>query len=990
MISKMQDTIRGFIFLSCFFILSYYCQGQSPSETSLTLESVDVQRNFYDVIKQIDDPNSLDTTEGSHHRQLEKIDKIWGKKMFPSGLSHQLGQGVTSYVKNFINGPNNNCLDDPWTELGPIGKPEKAFASGGSGQIHAIRPSPKFLQDRTVYAASNWGGLWKRVGNEPWEMLNTDNQLPFTSVSDLAIDDQNTQILYITTGDAEMSIGHHAQNHDGAPSKMTPLFTSGVWRTKDGGSSWQAINGGKNQPLLDYFDLGGTIRKIIIHPKNPNILYINSSEGIFKTTNARSQEPVWTRIFYKSIDRELKGLEFKPQNPSTLYASGLDIYVSKNEGRLWTSMTGAKTGLNLENMPDNFKVDRINIAVTEANKDVVFAYITGTYEKDEKRFPRLYIYKYNGRLWQEVLVQTDRGSNGFITPTRTPIICSPTEENNVCFGREILWGGQNIMEKSVKLTGYNKDHIHADIHALAYIPGENKIWIGSDGGVHIKDLSYQNTQGGQDISEGLAVKTIYRFDDSADADDKIIIGSQDTGTDVYRQGTWTFIDGGDGYNGKVDIKSGLAYYSMNNRLMAYNWQRKHTFENKLPKDPTTGESAWMRGTFDMKNHPFSEKLIFSMTELYERRHHNPSQWEDKGDSLWQIRSDVGKFVYDQWRRQLTEFDISPSNPDFWMIALSGTQVQETSTHKKLIVEPKLFRSKSGPCKDLSDFHSRACFEDITQNLIKSGAVLTDYGYQEIEGRPMTPIITSVLFHPENHLKAWVTFTGYQSNVKVWATEDGGDSWYNFDPKGSLNNLPVNDIVYQKGSKDRVYIATDAGVYTRDNDGEVWTSFCSFPNTIVTTLKINYCNRKLRASTFGRGMWETNLLLDDKTLGQSELVIDQNTEWSHSRGVGSHIRITQGHTLYLKGKSESPMTLSLPAYGRIIIEPNAQLVLDNSHITNNCGLTWDGIALSGNTNFLNIRWLNNSSITAAQKGIYIVDKDNKLFNVQDFYYFLMKL
>lgn len=983
--------IQNFTFI-VFVILFLSVQGVTGQNNTLEPTKVypgDTSYNYYDIQFAIQKNIGGDTTEGSHARLWRKIDMLWGSRMFPSGTSRQMGQSITKYVRKFISEGSGNCLHHPWTELGPIGKPDKAYASGGSGQIHAIRCSPKYLEDKTVYAASNWGGLWKKVGDNPWVMLHTDLQLPFTSVSDMAIDYQNTRTLYITTGDAEMSIGHHAQNHDGAPSKMTPLFTAGVWRSSDSGHTWQNINGGPEQPLLDYFDEGGTIRKIILHPENPQILYIASSEGIFKTSEAQEEHPQWKRIFYHARDRELKGLEFKPGQPSTVYASGRDIYITKNNGRTWFAMTGAATGLDLANMPDNFKTDRINIAGTEANPDVLYAYIVGTCELAGKDIPRLYLYKYDGKKWKEILVQTDRGSFGFITPIRTPVICSPKDENNVCFGREILWGGQNVEKRVVKLTGYNSGNIHADIHALAFIPGENKLWIGSDGGVHIKDLSFQNTQGGTDISEGLGVKTIYRFDDSADADDKIIIGSQDTGTDVYKNGSWTFIDGGDGYNGKVDITSGMAYYSMNNRLMAYNWFKKQHHEHKLPQDPTTGQKAWIRGTFDMKNHPESEKLIFSMTELYERLHHVPSSFDEKADSLWEIRSDIGKFVYDQWKRQLTEFDIAPSFPDFWMIALSGTQVAETQTHQKLIVPPRLFRAREGPCRDTHDFHSRYCFEDITQNLIKSGAHLKAYGYTDWEGSAMTPVITSVLFHPEDHLKAWVTFTGYEEGVKVWATRDGGDSWYNTDPKGSLHNLPVNDIVYQKGSDDRLYIATDAGIYTKSGREEEWSKFCDFPNVIVTALKINYCNMKLRASTFGRGMWETHLLPGDGSLGSSELSIDTFTEWNISRGIDRHIRVKKGQTLLLKGDSENNMTLSMPFMGKIILEDGASLILDNVHITHNCGLKWDGIAVPATNDNMPVQWLNDSAITEAENGIFILDRNLTRWNIQNLFQTLLK-
>ena len=52
---------------------------------------------------------------------------------------------------------------------------------------------------------------------------------------------------------------------------------------------------------------------------------------------------------------------------------------------------------------------------------------------------------------------------------------------------------------------------------------------------------------------------LYIVDDSNDRTDRIMIGNQDTGTDVYIGNSWSKITGSDGYNGKIDDKTGLAF-----------------------------------------------------------------------------------------------------------------------------------------------------------------------------------------------------------------------------------------------------------------------------------------------------------------------------------------------------------------------------------------------------------------------------------------------
>jgi hypothetical protein len=248
-------------------LLSLTAFAQKKKEGVDTLKKGET--NFFTHVHKIKEELGNDKGEGSYKGQLEKMERAWGERLFPSGLAASMTGGITEYVRKFNTNTLPTCVTGNWTALGPIGRPAIGDGGRGVGQIHCLKFSPNFATDATVYAASNWGGLWRRVGTNPWQVVGTDLQLAFTSVSDIAIHPTNPQVIYITTGEAESHLGHYASNPNAQPSAFTPLFTAGVYRSTNGGTTWVNING-TNQALLDNFTTtGGTIRRVLLNPNNP-------------------------------------------------------------------------------------------------------------------------------------------------------------------------------------------------------------------------------------------------------------------------------------------------------------------------------------------------------------------------------------------------------------------------------------------------------------------------------------------------------------------------------------------------------------------------------------------------------------------------------------------------------------------------------------------------------------------------------------------------
>ena len=110
---------------------------------------------------------------------------------------------------------------------------------------------------------------------------------------------------------------------------------------------------------------------------------------------------------------------------------------------------------------------------------------------------------------------------------------------------------------------------------------------------------------------------------------------------------------------------------------------------------------------------------------------------------------------------------------------------------------------------------------------------------------------------------WITYGGFTSGSKVYESTNGGASWTNIST--GLPNLPVMCIAYYKKPTDRnvLFVGTDVGVYVKDGANN-WVPFnTNLPNVVVTELEIFYGSGieaidKLRAGTYGRGLWETDI------------------------------------------------------------------------------------------------------------------------------------
>jgi photosystem II stability/assembly factor-like uncharacterized protein len=121
-------------------------------------------------------------------------------------------------------------------------------------------------------------------------------------------------------------------------------------------------------------------------------------------------------------------------------------------------------------------------------------------------------------------------------------------------------------------------------------------------------------------------------------------------------------------------------------------------------------------------------------------------------------------------------------------------------------------------------------------------------------------VTRFAIDPFNNDRAIVSFGGFlgghaqsfRSPDNLWMTTDGGTTWTNI--HGNLPPAPIYTVVMDPGGDpQRLYVGTDAGVYASADSGATWTGTNVGPST-SPVVDLFFMNRDLVAVTHGRGIY----------------------------------------------------------------------------------------------------------------------------------------
>jgi len=528
MIMKKIKSIITFVFgiLACGYLMGQ----ENPFDLWMNPETDDFSAIQQNVENYFADKDKF--ARGSGYKQWKRYEYIQRHRLTADGKVQNYSAKNFQVYNDYIaasGGRDILTVNGYWTGLGPDYFVDGNGWNGGIGRVNCITFHPS--NSNIIWAGCPSGGLWKTTtGGTSWTPL-TDG-MPRIGVSGLAVNYNNTNIMYLLTGDG-----------DGAD-----VWSIGVLKTTDGGVTWYST--GLSWAETD-FERGF---KILMYPTNPAILFVVSNIGIHKTTNSGGD---WTTVH--SAGGLYHDIEFKPGDPTIMYAcAGTEFFRSTNTGDTWTEITSGvpTTG------------GRMAIGVTPANSSYVYLFAGPSYTDGT------YVGTYRS---------TNSGAS-FSTRSTTPnilgyssvggdqadqngydhaIAVSRTDAEDIVIGGINTWksinGGTSWYLTSMWDNTPGVNYTHADIHALEINPLNNYLYCGSDGGFF---RSTDLAENWYDYSDGLAITQIYRTAGYEPNVNRFINGTQDNGSNYWAGGsTMTHTLGADGMDCMIDYNNQNIFYN---------------------------------------------------------------------------------------------------------------------------------------------------------------------------------------------------------------------------------------------------------------------------------------------------------------------------------------------------------------------------------------------------------------------------------------------
>ena len=263
-------------------------------------------------------------------------------------------------------------------ESEPHGPPEFAalsyrsvgpFAGGRVSRACGVVGDPL-----TYYAATASGGIWKSSdGGLKWKPIFDDQ--PTSSIGSIAVAASDANVVYVGSGEANIR------------GNVSP--GAGIFKSTDAGKTWKHV-----------WKQVGQIGTIVVDPKNADVCYAavlghafgpNAERGVYRTKDGGT---TWVKVCFVDENTGASDVALDPNNPRVLFAGfwqtrrkpwehtsggpGSDLFVSRDGGDSWESL---KTLKKKPNDPDRKNGlppgiwGKVGIAVAPSNSQRIYAII---------------------------------------------------------------------------------------------------------------------------------------------------------------------------------------------------------------------------------------------------------------------------------------------------------------------------------------------------------------------------------------------------------------------------------------------------------------------------------------------------------------------------------------------------------------------------------------------------------------------------------------
>lgn len=498
-----------------------------------------------------------------------------------------------------------------WRSIGP-------FRGGRSLAVTGVIGDPM-----TYYAGTVGGGLWKTTdGGNVWKSIS-DTAFHSSSVGAVAVAKSNPNIVYAGMGEVEM--------------RGNISFGDGVYKSIDAGKNWQHMG----------LKASNAIGTIAVHPSNPNLVYVaaqgkiwgptpNKERGLFRSRDGGKS---WDKILFIDDTTGCVDIKMDAVNPSILYASmwkawrtpyslssggkGSGLYKSLDGGDSWTLLS------ENSGMPKGLK-GKIICTVSPIDHNKLWAIV-------ENEQYGIYHSADGGDSWQRVSTLNDLTQRPWYF---SQLFADTKNENtlyilNVEFWKSIDGG---ISWKTIA-------NRHGDNHDMWINPeNANNYIVGDDGGPQItydggKHFTDQHLPTAQFYHVNLDNDFPYNIYGPQQDNSSIKIKSRTTGEFILKN-DWHPVGGGEaGYIVPDPLNSDITFGGEYDGIMStYNKKNdQYRFISVYPEQNygIAAEKYKYRfnWTFPIAFSPHNPKCLYATSNRVHRSFDAGQSWEDISPDL---------------------------------------------------------------------------------------------------------------------------------------------------------------------------------------------------------------------------------------------------------------------------------------------------------------------------------------------------------------------